>query len=179
MLHEEGADALTVRRLAEEVGTSTRAIYALFESKEGLVRALYRAGFETLYRQQSAVSVTGDPVTDLVALAHAYRRTALDNRHLYGLMFDGARGYEPTSEDRQFARRTLVQVRDAVRAGVAAGRLPDDGRAITLELWALVHGLAALELQGILADGDTATRYWTEAVTAFVRGHGRRSTAQR
>lgn len=170
-LHEHGADAVSVRGLAEEIGTTTRALYTLFGSKESLMRALYRTGFETLYRHHAAVTLTGDPEADLVALAHAYRRAALENRHLYGLMFGGARGYDPSSEDREFARRTLVQVRDAVRAGAASGHLANDTKGITLQLWALVHGLATLELQGVFADAETGARYWSDAVRAFVRGH--------
>lgn len=178
-VHEHGADAVSVRGLAEETGTTTRAIYTLFGSKESLMRALYRTGFETLYRHQAAVPLTGDPEADLVALALAYRRTALDNRHLYGLMFDGVRGYSPDAEDREFARRTLVQVRDAVRAAAASGHLADDARAITLQVWALVHGLATLELQGVFGDAETGARYWSDAVTAFVRGHRTRAPTPR
>lgn len=170
-VHERGADAVSVRGLAEEIGTTTRAIYTLFGSKEGLMRALYRTGFEKLYRHHAAVKLTGDPETDLVALGLAYRTAALENRHLYALMFGGVRGYEPSPDDREYARQTLVQVRDAVRAGVASGHLENDARAITLELWALVHGLATLELQDVFGDAETGAHYWSDAVKAFVRGH--------
>jgi AcrR family transcriptional regulator len=179
ILHEQGAQALSVRGLADEVGTTTRAIYTLFGSKQELLRSLYRGGFENLYRQQSAVPITGDPEADLVALAHAYRSTALENRRLYSLMFDAMPGYDPAPEDREFARQTLVQVRDAVRAGVGSGRLPNDVRGITLQVWALVHGLATLELQGLLGDADSAKRYWTDAATALVRGYGQPGSSLR
>ena len=170
-LRDDGAEALSLRRLADDADTTTRAIYALFGSKEGLLRALYRSGFEALHRRQADVVVTGDPITDVVALARAYRATAVENPHMYSLMFDGVAEFRPTADDRDFARRTLRQVRDAVRAAAAARRLPDDTRMITLQIWALVHGLASLELQGILGDTQTAERYWTDAVAALMRGH--------
>ena len=176
-LRDDGVDALSLRRLVDDVDTTTRAVYAVFGSKEGLLRALYRSGFDALHRRQADVAITGDPVADVVALAQAYRATAVENPHLYRLMFDGTAEFRPTAEDRDFARRTLRQVRDAVRIGVAAGRLPDDTRAITLQIWALVHGLASLELQGILGDAKTAEQYWTNAVAAFMRGHSRSGTS--
>ena len=172
-LRDDGAEALSLRRLAEDADTTTRAIYALFGSKEGLLRALYRSGFETLHRRQADVVISGDPVADVVALARAYRATAIENPHMYFLMFDGVAEFRPTSDDRDFARRTLRQVREAVRAAAAAERLPDDARMITLQIWALVHGLASLELQGILGDTQTAGQYWTDAVAALMRGHTR------
>src|SRR5258708_30684304 len=48
LLHLEGPQALTTRRLADAVGTSTQAIYTLFGGKEGIVRAMYREGFDRL-----------------------------------------------------------------------------------------------------------------------------------
>ena len=48
LLHSEGPQALTTRRLADAVGTSTQAIYTLFGGKEGIVRAMYREGFDRL-----------------------------------------------------------------------------------------------------------------------------------
>ena len=48
LLHAEGPQALTTRRLADAVGTSTQAIYTLFGGKEGIVRAMYREGFDRL-----------------------------------------------------------------------------------------------------------------------------------
>jgi AcrR family transcriptional regulator len=43
-----GWSAVTVRRVAEEAGTTTRAVYSLFGSKQGLEEELHRAMFERL-----------------------------------------------------------------------------------------------------------------------------------
>ena len=40
LLAAEGPDALSVRRIATEVDTSTTAVYSLFGGKPGLLRAL-------------------------------------------------------------------------------------------------------------------------------------------
>src|SRR5436305_84188 len=87
----DGAAALTLRRLAAASGTSTMAVYTLYGDKPGLLRAMYRAGFERLGAALRAASATSDdPLEALLALGHAYRDTALANPHLYDLMFGAA-----------------------------------------------------------------------------------------
>ncbi|HZA05126.1 MAG TPA: TetR/AcrR family transcriptional regulator, partial [Propionibacteriaceae bacterium] len=73
ILDEEGLAGLSTRRLAVDLDTTTRAVYSLFGDKAGLLRALYRAGFETLRARTEAVPVTGDPAHDIGLLAEAYR----------------------------------------------------------------------------------------------------------
>src|SRR5437763_11704312 len=77
ILARDGAAALTLRRLAAASGTSTMAVYTLYGDKPGLLRAMYRAGFERLGAALRAVSATSDdPLEALLALGHAYRDTA-------------------------------------------------------------------------------------------------------
>src|SRR5215813_4673797 len=85
ILGAEGAAAVTVRRVADEAGTTTRAVYALFGDKDGLLRALFVVAAETMRRHHEAVPVQDDPIQELMALAGAYRLAALEQPHLYGL----------------------------------------------------------------------------------------------
>src|ERR1044072_4982865 len=87
LLAAEGPAALTTRRVAQETGVSTTAVYSLFGDKAGLVREMFLAGFERLSEAFAAVPTTEDPVADLLALGHAYRANARANPHLYELMF--------------------------------------------------------------------------------------------
>src|SRR5215831_13984535 len=48
IVEAEGLDALTVRRVAASAGTTTRAVYTAFGSKEALVIALGARGFDLL-----------------------------------------------------------------------------------------------------------------------------------
>jgi AcrR family transcriptional regulator len=47
-------------------GTTTRAVYAFFGSKEGLVQALAQRAFGLLMEQVAAVPRTNDPGQDLI-----------------------------------------------------------------------------------------------------------------
>src|ERR671936_1283772 len=70
----KGIEAVTVRAVADAAGTSTRAVYALFGSKEGLEQALHQAMFTRLRDLLEAVERTDDPRRDLLELALGYRR---------------------------------------------------------------------------------------------------------
>ena len=69
MIDEEGPDAAGVRCVADEVGTSTRAVYSVFGSKQGLLEALAIRFFEELQAATDAIPLTDDPAADLVNAA--------------------------------------------------------------------------------------------------------------
>src|SRR5919204_6188909 len=79
----KGFEAVTVRAVAEAAGTSTRAVYALFGSKEGLEQALHQAMFTRLRDLERARRRRDDPRADLVELAMAYRRWAVERPDRY------------------------------------------------------------------------------------------------
>ena len=80
-----GWDALTVRGIAEEAGTSTRAVYALFQSKQGLEQALHEVMFTRLRDLMQGREQTDDPRQDLINLAMAYRLWAIERPERYAL----------------------------------------------------------------------------------------------
>ncbi len=170
ILTEEGAQAVTIRRVADEVGTTTRAIYSLFGGREGLFSALYRRVAGTFAELSEAVPTSDDPVRELVPLGLAYRAAALREPNLYGLLFEGGvPGFTPSQEDCAHSLRSLYRVHDAVRRCLEQGRFPGrDAWDVTRELHALAHGLASLELHGMLGTRDEAERAWRDALPAFV-----------
>ena len=87
LLAEGGPDGVSVRRVAAEIGTSTMAVYTHFGGKPELLRAVSVEGFRHLAARLAEVEPTDDPVADIAALARAYRRSALDDPHLFAAMF--------------------------------------------------------------------------------------------
>ena len=61
LIDEEGPDAASVRAVADQVGTSTRAVYSVFGSKQGLLEALATRFFEELQAATDAIPLTDDP----------------------------------------------------------------------------------------------------------------------
>ena len=148
VLTSEGPDALRLRRLAAEAGTSTSAVYSLFGGKPGVLRALFVEAFTRLGTHLASVAPSANPAADILALGRAYRTSATANPHLYSVMFGSpVPGFEPGSEDSAHAEATFQPLLDAVRRGIAAGvlRTVEPG-LIATALWAGVHGLVSLEL---------------------------------
>lgn len=157
LLADEEPSAIQARRLAREIETSTMAVYHYFGGMPQLLRAVVLEGFRRLDARLGSVSVTDDPIADIIRLALAYRDTARGNPHLYDLMFGGHRP-DPSSHqaDNQDAGdpeaanayRHLV---DAAERAMRAGRIREDAPAtIAAQLWSLLHGYVTLELAGHL-----------------------------
>lgn len=151
LLSSAGPEALSLRRLAADVGTSTTAVYSLFGGKAALVRELYVAAFQRFGARLGEVTRTGEPAEDLVQLGLAYRLAALAEPHLYSIMFTKAvAGFEPDHHAAEHVLGPLVDI------GRQAGLSDPETAAMTV--WGLVHGLVSLELNGNLTDGGQVER---------------------
>jgi AcrR family transcriptional regulator len=131
ILETEGRDALTMRRLATDLGIRAPSLYKHFPDKTAVEVAIIEQGFEewdTALR--AGLEGGGDPVA---SLGMAYRRFALDHPHLYRLMTQG-------SLPRDRMRPGLEA--SAARTVVDVFRDPDLARAA----WAFAHGMTILEL---------------------------------
>ena len=168
ILSTDGAAALSLRRLATATGTSTMAVYTLFGDKQGLLRAMYRAGFERLgATMREAVEGVDDPLTALSDLGYAYRRAALANPHLYDLMFGRpVASFEPDAADKEVADATFRPLVEGVQRCVDAGQLrANDAERTAFYLWAVTHGMVSLELAGQLpGDADERDATYTDAL---------------
>jgi AcrR family transcriptional regulator len=174
LLSEHGPDALTVRRLAAEIGASTMAVYTHFGSMAELRRAIRAEGFERLNRDWRSVGVTDDPVADLTVRGGAYLRFALDNPHLYRAMY-----YETPTDDEAVAS-TAEALDPTVQRCIDAGRFTaTDPAALVWQLWATTHGVSGGVLSGVL-DLPTAQRLlMTLGVNLYVGFGDDRESAQR
>lgn len=175
LLSEDGPTALTTRRVASEAGTSTMAVYTHFGSINDLVQAVVVEGFRRFGERLRAVPRTDDPLADLVGLSVAYRENALENRHLYTVMFGSASlgGYRRTSPDQlQIGRDTFDQFSEVLQRAMDGG-LIEKAHPVTLtaEVWAALHGALLLEIAGFFS-GPTAPVVVTRLLAATIKGFG-------
>jgi len=152
LLAEEGQQALTVRRLAGEVGTSTMAIYTQFGGMEELRRAVRMEGYLRLARHLASVPVLRDPVAELSAVGYAYTFNAIENPNLYRAMFlEGP--FEP--EEIEVCAGTFQRLVTAVENCTAAGRFrPADSWRLATRFWTVAHGVISVVLAGLVGLDD-------------------------
>jgi AcrR family transcriptional regulator len=163
-----GSGSLTLRRLADEVGTSTMAVYTHFGGMQNLRQEIRREGFRRLKQHLDSVPSSRDPLADLALLGWAYYDNALENPHLYRVMF--LDHHEPA--DDVVGLDTFDQLVAAVARCAAAGRFaPADPFDLAVQLWVAVHGLVSLELSGLVAP-DLAVEMLTTTWRSLFLGFG-------
>lgn len=173
---KKGADALSIRAVADEAGTTTRAIYSLFGSKDGLVAALARSAFDDVSRRLDALPESDDPVADVMeAGVSAFRPFVIEHPWLYRIAFQRVipdLQDEPrlsASRNAAFAR-LVARFERCVEAGLLRGRNPTEA---AIEFNALCEGLANAELRGqilpILPEGRQE-QTWRDALATLLRG---------
>ena len=169
LLAQEGPGALTMRRVAAEVGCSTTVLYTLFGGKDGLAAGLYREGFERLRRRLDALPPGDDPVERLHVLGAVYRESALADPHYYRVMFLGAiPGFVPDDEARAGCDAAFAPLIEAARACMDAALCrAEDPAAVAEVLWAAVHGVVSLELAGLLPASEERFHAVTHAAVAW------------
>ena len=167
-----GIDAVSVRGVADQVGTSTRAVYSLFGSKDGLLVALGVRAFEMLGSALKAMPETDDSARDLVdAGVTVFRRFVIERPILFRIGF--RRGLVSADLAAQFETARLdalagllAKVQRLEQAGLLGGRNLWDALS---HFHALCEGLAEMELRGNLPKGDEE-RMWRDALSALVGG---------
>lgn len=148
-MERDGWSAVTMRRVAEQMGIRAPSLYKHIRDKDDLKSALIAQGIEDLGRS------LGHAGAGLKELAAAYRRWAMERPHLYELSTSG-----------RLDRTRLpagLEDRAAAPLWIAAGEDEDRARAI----WAAAHGLAVLEIHGRFPDGADIDAAWAAMVTAF------------
>ena len=164
-IRAEGVEGLTLREIGARVGVSRTALYRHFADKRALLTAVATEGFRTLREQlNSAWESGGRGDVAFHAMGHAYVQFAVTNPSHYRVMFGGfveAEVHDPelaTEADGAF--QSLVGALIGLqRAGVMR---VEDPALMATHVWALVHGIAMLGIDGQLHGPGTVedlTRY--------------------
>ncbi len=156
ILETEGPDGLSVRRIAATAGVAPMGVYNHFDSKNGIIEALFIDGFERLRDAITAIGDEPDPYEALREAGRRYRALALAHPMVYRLMFLRAvPGFEPSPAAVEIAGHAFDSLVAAVTRAMAAGVLADGTPTeIAQIIWSNVHGWVSLELMGMIEDPD-------------------------
>jgi AcrR family transcriptional regulator len=167
-----GPAAVSVRAVAEQSGTTTRAVYSVFGSKAGLLAALGTRLFDLLGEGVANLPETDDAAADLVqAGVGVFRHLSVTRPALFEI------GVLHTAIDPEIVDDIVPAAGKAWRvlesrfqrlqdAGGLPGRTPS---AAARHFDALCEGLVTMERRGSMSP-DGAEREWRDALSALLTG---------
>ena len=149
-LLESGADTLSLRALARQVGVSQTAPYRHFESKSALFRAIAVHGFELLAAETSAVASQHEDDLEqaIVEICVAYVDFARRNPEKYQLFFDSSLvDFNQSEALREAGTAAFSVLTNVIEQGIKEGVFVDRPMLeVAGAIWASVHGAASLLL---------------------------------
>ncbi|MFN3212338.1 MAG: TetR/AcrR family transcriptional regulator [Henriciella sp.] len=150
----EGAEGLSIRRLAENIDYSPAAIYKYFKSKDELVDELKETFFELILENVNRIADTSTPfdlrARDCVA---TYVRIAVEKPYHYAAAFAGEAGSDgagPVDGEPGFELSKKGQAFNVLRGMIAEGvqngtfRSDIDPSLAAKSVWASMHGLTMM-----------------------------------
>jgi AcrR family transcriptional regulator len=140
----DGWAAVTMRRLAAELGVTQPVLYSAFAGRQALVDAVALQGFDDIAAALEAVEVAPLP------RMRAYLDFAATHPRVYEAMFSLPSGLPFAADDTpEPLRRAFAAVHDA---------FPDADGTRAEVAWSVLHGLATLQAGGRLRAGEARAR---------------------
>jgi AcrR family transcriptional regulator len=90
LLSESGPEGLVLRKIAREMNQTSSALYRYFANRDELLTALIIDAYNDVgecVEASAATAVHLTPKDQFVAVSHSIRKWAIENPHLYGLIF--------------------------------------------------------------------------------------------
>lgn len=140
-----GAQGVTMRELAKELGCSAMTPYRYFRDKDDILAMVRAAAFNRFAAQLEAAAKSA-PGDNRLAVSDAYVAFALDEPHAYRLMFDVNQAESDYPDLTAAALRAQQMLSEHFERLVDAGLLEGDPQLIGYAYWASLHGFTMLAL---------------------------------
>jgi len=152
---KHGYESTSIRKIAQQMEFSPTTIYLYYKDKGDIMYALHQEGFKMLSSQFLVIQSVEDPFERLKAMGRIYLKFALENPDFYELMFIMKEPIEFVNkycasewEEGEFAFNALL---NTVMHCKEVGYFKQmDNNSMALNVWATMHGLCTLKLQGHL-----------------------------
>ncbi len=165
-IRKEGVDGVTLRAVGKRLGVSRTALYRHFADKPALLAAVAREGFQAFSRDLSqAWTAAGGGRDGFRAMGAAYVTFAITNPSHYRVMFGAFKDLcERDAELAADAQASFQVLLDAVVMLQQDGLIrADPPQTLAQYIWATVHGMAMLAIDGQLGPDPKAA----EALATF------------
>ncbi|WP_448213899.1 TetR/AcrR family transcriptional regulator [Colwellia sp. MEBiC06753] len=174
MIKEGGIEALSLRKLAEQVGVSRTATYHHFKDKHDLLCAVAAQGFlswraveEKIFNDEQL------PMKERYRqFVFQYINFAANNPALYNLMFGHTlwKNDQSNQDLRDIAYPVFQHQVEMTKQWQENGVLPRSENTLRLAqvTWGTMHGIAHLLIDGIYADANSIEEMCECAVNVFL-----------
>lgn len=143
----EGYEGATIRKIADEVGVSSTALYMHFADKACILHEIVDGVLQQLLvRNAECAALKLDPVVRLRMILDGYMRWALEHPNAYRLVYcDRGPVSQAPAPPSDLARQCYEHFAGVVREIAAQGRLrTGTGDTAAQALWMGCHGVVAL-----------------------------------
>lgn len=145
---EHGYEGATIRKIADEVGLSSTALYMHFAEKGEILHEICRQAFADLLELNTAVMAEpGGPEHRLRRMLRAYIDFGFANPNAYRLIYmtrPAELRHGAQSAAQEMGATLYRSFEQVVEDAGADGRLRGDARTTAQALWAGCHGLVSL-----------------------------------
>ena len=142
LIRKNGYDALNTRNIAKELNCSTQPIFSNFSSMEELEKEVILHAYN-IYLRFIETEIASDKYPKYKAFGMAYIRFAKEEKEFFKLLFmrdRSGKDFIPTADFDQSIQ--IIMQANGVSREVAT--------KIHLEMWAFVHGIAAMSATSFL-----------------------------
>lgn len=158
-IQRAGVEAVTLRAVGGALGVSRTALYRHFADKDALLAVVAREGFVALKEALDRARATRSSLRDqLTAMGAAYVGFAIDNPAHYQVMFgrflERCRDEPELLADAAAAFQALVDMIVDLQQAKQVRR--GDPQELSRFVWASVHGIAMLAINGQLGPDPAA-----------------------
>ena len=157
IIETDGIDALSVRKLADNVGVSRTALYHHFRDKNALLSAITEAQFSHWGKQLTEVLDDQAPIEEQIKVfAKQYLYGATERPAHYNLMFGKPiwKSGEPSESLTEISRATfqnyVILIKRWQDLGAIEAAIPP--LQLAQVSWGMLHGLARLLIDGVYVD---------------------------
>ncbi|MGD9152734.1 MAG: TetR/AcrR family transcriptional regulator [Gammaproteobacteria bacterium] len=152
-IKKDGLAKLSLRKLAKKCGVSVTASYRHFADKNALVVAVIQRGYELLYKHLNAIldkKANHNIIPRLKSLGYGYIEFAQQHQNFFYIMYGNhllPKDY--TQELKNISDKVHNLLAALIKEGIKNKILKkDNSDYVTFSMWAYLHGITLLILQG-------------------------------
>lgn len=144
---DHGYEGATIRKIADEVGLSSTALYMHFSDKSEILHEICERAFEQLLvMNRTVLAEPGTPEQRMRRLMQSYVRFGFENPNAYRLIYmtRPVEAQQAQSVAQSLGHELFGAFVQVVEEAATEGRLRGETRATAQTLWAGAHGVVSL-----------------------------------